>query len=198
MPDRPALGRRVGLFGGSFNPPHVAHLAVAEACADQLDLDTVLWMPAAAPPHKRDDAALAHPEHRVAMVTLGTAGNDRFAVSTLEVDRAGVSYTVDTLRALHAAHPDTEWTLLMGGDSLEDFTSWREPDDISRLARLAVYPRPGRVPSPSPFAATVVDAPSLDLSSTQIRARLRGGRSVRYLIPDAVRAYITQHGLYAD
>ncbi|HLA64868.1 MAG TPA: adenylyltransferase/cytidyltransferase family protein, partial [Rhodothermales bacterium] len=120
MSTRRAAGRaeRLGLFGGSFNPPHVAHLAVAEAAAEAAGLDRVVWMPAATPPHKRTSADLADAGHRLAMTRLAVRGNARFLVSDLELTRGGVSYTVDTLRALHAAHPGTEWALVLGGDSL--------------------------------------------------------------------------------
>lgn len=194
-PVRLEPGRRAGLFGGSFNPPHVAHLAVAQACADQLGLDRVVWMPAATPPHKPSGPDLATPADRIAMVRLATAGNPRFAVSTHEIDRAGVSYTVDTLHALHAAHPDTTWTLLLGGDSLAAFSTWREPEEIAALADLAVYARPGS--DPTDERAAVIEAPALDLSSTQVRGMVRAGRSIRYLVPDAVAVYIADHGLYA-
>lgn len=193
--------RRLGVFGGSFNPPHVGHLAVAEAAAQAAGLDEVLWMPAATPPHKRDDPSLASADDRLAMVRLATQGNTRFRVSDAEVRRDGVSYTVDTLRELHGEIPDAHWHLLIGGDSLDAFASWREPDAIVGLARLIVYARPGasgQVPEGlAPFVDRV-EGPLLDLSSTQLRQRIAAGRTVRYLVPDAVRDYITRHGLYAS
>lgn len=193
-------GARRGVFGGSFNPPHVGHLAVAEAAADALGLDRVLWVPAATPPHKQADPTLASAADRLAMTARAVAGNDRFAVSDLEIARAGVSYTVDTLRALRADDPDAQFWLILGGDSLAAFDTWREPEAIVGLARLAVYARPGapaRVPERWRAAVDVVDAPTLDLSSTQLRARIADGRTVRYLVPDAVRDYVAERGLYA-
>ncbi|MFN3597788.1 MAG: nicotinate-nucleotide adenylyltransferase [Rubricoccaceae bacterium] len=192
---------RLGVFGGSFNPPHVAHLAVAEAAAEAARLERVLWVPAATPPHKQRTAALAPARHRLAMTRLAVAGNPRFAVSDLEVARAGISYTVDTLRALAAAHPEATLALLLGGDSLAAFLSWREPEAIAHLAELVVYARPGSAAEPPPglpaHARLVrVGAPALDVSSTALRARLAAGKTVRYLVPDAVRAYIAEHGLY--
>ena len=190
----------LGVFGGSFNPPHVAHLALAEACADAAGLDRVLWMTAPAPPHKAADALVA-PEHRLALVRLATEGNARFAVSDLEFRRPGPHYTVDTLRALRADHPDADLALVVGGDSLAGFHTWREPDAILALARLVVYRRPGADlagVAPDVLArTTLVDGPALDLSATELRARIASGRSVRYLVPDAVRAYLTEHALYA-
>jgi nicotinate-nucleotide adenylyltransferase len=178
----------------------VAHLAVAEAAAEAAGLTRVLWMPAATPPHKQGDLAVVSAEHRLAMTRLAVAGNARFDVSDAEVRRGGVSYTVDTLRALRAAHPAADLVLLLGGDSLADFMTWREPEAILALARLVVYPRPGYagagVPAPVLARTTFADAPLLDLSGTALRARLAAGRTVRYLVPDAVCDYIEAHGLY--
>ncbi len=191
---------RLAVFGGSFNPPHVAHLAVAEAAAEAAGLDRVLWMPAATPPHKQDAPGLVPAEHRLAMTQLATDGNPRFAVSDLEVQRGGTSYTVDTLRALRAAHPEADLVLLLGGDSLADFATWRDPAGILALARLVVYRRPGdrleAVPPSTLERTTFVEAPLLDLSGTALRARLTAGQTVRYLVPDAVLAYVEAHGLY--
>ncbi|HYE95869.1 MAG TPA: nicotinate-nucleotide adenylyltransferase [Rubricoccaceae bacterium] len=195
-----ATAAPLALFGGSFNPPHVAHLAVAEAAADAAGLDRVVWMPAATPPHKLADPALASAEDRLAMTRVATADNPRFEVSDLEIRRGEVSFTVDTLRALREAYPAADLVLILGGDSLAQFSTWRAPDEILRLARLVVYRRPGF--DEAAVAAEVlartrfVDAPLLDLSGTELRARLRAGRTVRYLVPDAVRDYIAARGLY--
>ena len=203
-PERPRLdlraGHRVGIFGGSFNPPHVAHLAVAEAARDGLALDRVVWIPAATPPHKQH-LNLTSPEHRLAMTRLAVADNEAFVVSDMEIGRAGVSYTVETVRALQDANPEVDFHLLVGGDSFAQFHTWVEPDEIARRVSLVVYPRPGADLSevtPSLMArATVLDRPLLDPSSTALRRLLRTGRSARYLVPDAVLAYIAEHGLYA-
>jgi nicotinate-nucleotide adenylyltransferase len=190
----------LGLFGGSFNPPHVAHLALAEACADAAGLDCVLWAPAPSPPHKRA-AGLAEPEHRLAMTRLAIAGNARFEVSDIEFRRPGPHYTVDTLRVLRDEHPGADFALIVGGDSLAGFASWHEPEEILRLARLIVYRRPGTDLAdiaPDILArTTVVDGPALDLSASELRARIAAGRSVRYLVPDAVLSYLAEHSLYA-
>jgi nicotinate-nucleotide adenylyltransferase len=191
----------IALFGGSFNPPHVAHLAVAEAAAEDAGLARVLWMPAATPPHKQGDMAVVSAAHRLAMTRLAVEGNARFAVFDAEVRRGGVSYTVDTLRALRAEHPGADLVLLLGGDSLADFAAtWREPEAILELAQLVVYRRPGFSEAAVPpwvLARTAfVAAPLLDLSGTALRARLATGRTVRYLVPDAVCGYIEAHGLY--
>ena len=198
----------LGLFGGSFNPPHVGHLAAAQACAEGAGLEVVVWMPAATPPHKVGDRSLAPAAARLAMVRAAVAGNDRFRVSDLELRRGAdgrPSFTVDTLRALRAggggvAPAGAEWALLLGGDSLAGFARWRAPREILALARLVVYRRPGAdlggVPGWVLDRTTLVDGPALDLSSTEVRERLAAGRSARYLVPDAVRAVAAEHGLY--
>ena len=187
---------RLGLFGGSFNPPHVAHLAVAEACA--AGLDRVLWMPAPDPPHKPPLGVSG--ADRLALVRLAIAGNDRFEASDLEFRRPGPHYTVNTLQALRAEHPDADLALIVGGDSLAAFTSWREPEAILEIARLVVYRRPGSdledVPEYVLARTTVVEGPGLELSATELRARLAAGLGARYLVPDAVLAYIEANGLY--
>lgn len=190
----------LGIFGGSFNPPHVGHLAVAEACAEAAALDRVLWVPAATPPHKQGDPALAPAADRLAMTRAATAGNPRFEVSDVEVARRGVSYTADTLRQLHAAHPDDDLALILGGDSAVGFASWREPQAILDLARLVVYARPGADLSAMPEwvrkRSTVVVGPLLDVSSTALRGRIAAGQTVRYLVPDAVIETVERRGLY--
>lgn len=190
-----------GIFGGSFNPPHVAHLAVAEACAEAAGLDRVLWIPAATPPHKQDDPSLAPADQRLDMVEAAIAGNERFEASAMEIERGQVSFTVDTLRQLRAAGRGP-LALIVGGDSLAGFPRWREPEAIAGLARLVVYRRPGDGVDPAALpdwlaaAVTFVDGPLLEVSSTELRTRIGAGQTVRYLVPDAVRAIATAAGLY--
>ena len=196
------MTRRIGLFGGTFDPPHVGHLALAEAGREALRLDRVLFVPARVPPHK-GRARLSSVEHRVAMTRLAVRGNPAFVVSTLEALRDGPSFTVDTIRTLSTREPVSKIFLLMGADSLEEFPTWRDPATILSLATLAVALRPGartargvvpwREPARGgsgirPRAARVrwIGNPGLDVSSSAIRARLRAGRTVRYLIPDAI------------
>ena len=190
----------LALFGGSFNPPHVGHLAVAEACADAEGLGRVLWMPAATAPHKQDDPTLASGEDRLAMVRLAIAGNPRFEASDLEIRRGGVSYTLDTVRQLAEAHPGEDLALILGGDSLNYFASWRSPHKILERARLIVYQRPGSELADAPGwvrdRTTVVEGIPLHLSSTRIRNRIATGRTVRYLVPDSVRQLVADTGLY--
>ncbi len=191
--------RRIGLFGGTFDPPHAGHLALAEWARESLALNRVLWIPAGAPPHKRV-LRLSSAAHRVAMTRHAVRGNPAFVVSTLESSRVGPSFTVDTLRAVRRAHPRARLYLLMGADSLDEFPAWHEPDAILALATLAVAARPGALAAPRARAlarrVTWLDNPGLDLSSSALRARARSGRSLRYLVPDAVGRYIARHRLY--
>ncbi|MEL7361187.1 MAG: nicotinate-nucleotide adenylyltransferase [Bacteroidota bacterium] len=195
---------RLGLFGGTFNPPHIAHLAVAEAMGEALGLDRVLWMPAATSPFKQGDPASVAPEHRLAMVELAVRDNPRFEASDLEIRRAGVSYTVDTVEALRAARPSQALVLLLGGDSLAGFTRWHRWEALLAQVTLGVYRRPGdglsedlhELPASVRAKVTTVEAPRLDISSTQLRKRVSEVRTIRYMVPEALRKYIDKHSLY--
>jgi nicotinate-nucleotide adenylyltransferase len=204
------MTRRIGLFGGTFDPPHVGHLALAEWARESLRLDRVLFVPAGQPPHK-GRARLSSVDHRIAMTRLAVRDNRAFTVSSLEALRDGPSFTVDTLRALRRREPRARIFLLMGADSLEEFPTWHDPETILAFATLAVAPRPGASAAagrhPRRGAAGVLRLarasriawlrnPGLDVSSSAIRTRLRAGRSVRYLIPEAVARYIARHRLY--
>jgi nicotinate-nucleotide adenylyltransferase len=196
-----------GVFGGTFDPIHVAHLAVAEAARDTFGLRRVLFVPAAQPPHK-PGRAITHVEHRLAMVEAAVVGNPAFEVSRIEVDRDGPSYTVDTLAALCDADPRQRLALIVSADSYAELPTWHEPERILELAALIVAPRDGyAAPDPGFLARTYpaanaaiafLDGPHIRLSASEIRARAATGRSVRYLVPDAVAAYIGDHGLYQD
>jgi nicotinate-nucleotide adenylyltransferase len=203
--------RRIGLFGGTFDPPHLGHLVLAEWARARLRLDRVVFVPAGTPPHKRG-RRLTAAASRLALTRLAVRGNPAFAVSGFEAGRDGPSFTVDTLRHFHARQPDARIYLLMGADSLADFPNWHEPGEIARLATLVVAARqaaagsgadgvpkasgrallPGRVRS----RVVVLDNPIVAISSSALRARARAGRSLRYLVPDAVAAYVARHGLY--
>lgn len=193
---------KIGLFGGTFNPPHLAHLVVAERVRDACNLDRIWWVPAAVPPHKTDDSGIASPSHRLAMLRRATASNDDFVVSDVEIVREGVSYTVDTVRFLKEAHAQHTFFLVMGGDMFVDFPSWRKPDEIAAHVSLIVYARPNAdlssVPARYRKAARIVETPLLDISGTDIRRRMSSGRSCRYLVPDEVLCYIQDHSLYRE
>jgi len=192
---------KVGLFGGSFNPPHLAHLIVAELVREQFGLDQVLWIPALIPPHKRE-SRLASAEHRLEMTRLAVASNPAFAVSDLELRRSGVSYTVDTVRTLQTANPSVSYFLIIGGDSFRGFSSWYRPQEILERVPLIVYERGGRARAEMDTSlkgrVCFADAPRIDISSTAIRERCAQGRSIRYLVPEPVREYIIMRGLYRE
>jgi nicotinate-nucleotide adenylyltransferase len=187
---------RVGIFGGTYDPPHLGHLIVASEVHGALGLDRLLLIPAASPPHKRGTVH-ASAEQRLEMVRLAARGDDRFDVSDLELRRSGASYTVDTLRELAHRHPGAELFLTLGVDQLREFGTWREPDEIARLARLAVVERAGEAVQPGfGYPVHEVPIPRIDISATEVRRRVRTGEPVRYLVPEAVREYIDRERLY--
>lgn len=190
--------QRIGIFGGTFDPIHTAHLVMARAAMDSASLDTVLFVVAAIPPHKQH-ATHASPEDRLAMVEAALTGEANFEASGIELEREGPSYTADTLRVLHTLHPDADLFMIIGEDSLVDFPKWREPKAILELARLLVLPRPGiNVPiHPSlegqydfvPFEAST-------LSSSEVRDALEKGELLEGMLPTKVQALIEERGLY--
>ena len=196
----------IGVFGGTFDPIHNAHLAVAQAAAEACGLERVLFIPAGRPPHK-EDVVISPAVDRVAMIELAIAGDDRFALDHLEVERDGPSYTVDTLEALRA-RGDADLSLIVSAEAFRQVPTWREPHRIIELARLIVAPRDGYADADPAFLAdafpasigrvTVLDWPRLRLSATELREHAAIGSSVRYLVPDAVAAYIGDHGLYRN
>ena len=197
---------RVGILGGTFNPPHIGHLVCAQDASDQLGLDVVLLMPVHSPPHKQaaDDPG---PAARLLLCELAVAGDDRLRASSFEVDRGGPSYTVDTLRELHDRSPEDELTFIVGADMARSLGGWREPAEVLRLARLAVAGRDGvaagdieRAVAPLCDAPRLVyfEMPRIDVSSSLVRERLAAGRPVRHLVPDRVLEAISEHGWYRD
>ncbi|PEN14064.1 nicotinate (nicotinamide) nucleotide adenylyltransferase [Longibacter salinarum] len=191
----------VGLFGGSFNPPHVAHCVVANVVRDQFSMDEVWWIPNAQPPHK-PETELASARHRLAMTKLATKDDPHFRVSDIEICREGVSYTVDTVRALQEKHPETNFALIIGSDSLDSFSSWHCPDEIADRVPLIVYKRPGPIESVAEARfvnqARFVAAPVMEISGTEVRKRRQARRSIRYFVPAPVRQYILDHDLYLE
>ena len=199
---------RLGLFGGSFDPVHYGHLLLAECCREQCGLQQVWFLPAAVPPHKQD-RTLSPAEARIEMLELAVAGHPALAVHRYEVDRGGVSYTVDTLEHFRRQDAERELFLLMGSDSLYDLPQWRQAARICELALPVVACRPGAGPpdfaclaglaSPQrieQIAQHQVEMPEIDLSSREIRARVSQRRSIRYQTPRAVEEYIRTHRLY--
>jgi nicotinate-nucleotide adenylyltransferase len=187
---------RLGVYGGAFDPPHLGHLVAASDACDVLELDRLLWIPSAVHPLKAVRTAAAV---RLEMVRAAVAGDPRFGADDLELRRTGPSYTVDTLRELRAREPGAELVFLTGADNLADLPRWREPDEIARLATLAVVSRAGEtVPPDAPYPAVAVPVTRVDVSSTEVRRRVAAGQSIRYLVPEAVRAVIERERLYRD
>ena len=187
----------VGIFGGSFDPIHHGHLIVARVAAETLGLDEVRFVPAREQPFKVGTHAAAA-AHRAAMVKLAIERSEGFSLDTLELERTGASYTVDTLRAMRERDSGAELVLLVGADAAADFPQWRESDAVARLARVVVFGRAGSAPVRLPGAWRTIDVPAIAISATEIRRRVRAGRSIRYWVPDAVADYVAAHGLYQD
>jgi nicotinate-nucleotide adenylyltransferase len=196
---------RIGILGGTFDPPHVGHLWLAALAADELHLDRVLFMPAGQPPHKRR-AGMSSITERLLMTRLAITGNDAFELSTVEVGRTGPSYTVDSIQELLESYAGARLFLLMGADSLARIDTWREPDRLLSLVEWAVGPRPG---TPAADAGQLrerfgeaagrihlLSGPALDVSATDIRRRVAAGRAIKYLVPQAVEEMILATGLY--
>ncbi|HET8953084.1 MAG TPA: nicotinate-nucleotide adenylyltransferase [Solirubrobacteraceae bacterium] len=197
---------RIGLLGGTFNPPHIGHLVCAQEAWSQLGLDRVWLLPVHAPPHKAPDGDPGV-EHRLAMCEAAVAGDERLEVSRVEADVPGRSYTVDTLNRLHEARPEDQLTFIVGGDMAGSLPQWREPRAILELCSLGVAARDGvgreqvleRLDRDLPGASDRIgffDMPRIDISSTLVRRRVADGRPVRYLVPGPVAAYIEREGLY--
>ena len=203
---------RIGIFGGSFDPVHLGHLVVAECCREQARLDRVIFVPTAIQPFKQSRQPVAG-QHRAEMLALAVGGNPAFEVSTVELDRGGVSYTVDTLAALRATHGTDELFLMLGPDALASLPDWREPARILDLAGVIAVERDGLDDVSSsvqePRLATLlgreraqqltadrVRVPALAIRSSDLRALVKAGRSIRYRTPRAVERFIATHGLY--
>lgn len=199
---------RLGIFGGTFDPPHVGHLLAATDAFEKLELERLVFVPAAVQPLKAE-AGSSDATHRLAMVRALAGEDPRFSVDPIEIDRAGLSYTVDTLTEYERRHPDDERFFLVGADAVGSFTKWREPARVLRLARLVVLRRAsdgeGEAPADVLRSLTtgaaaasplVLETRRVDLSSTEVRARVRAGLSIRGFVPDAIAAYIERAGLY--
>jgi nicotinate-nucleotide adenylyltransferase len=197
---------RVGILGGTFNPPHIGHLVCAQEAYRQFELDRVLLIPARIPPHKPvEHEPGAH--HRLELCRVAVVDDDRFEVSELELRRDGPSYTVDTLKELSTEAPNNELFLIVGGDIAAGLPRWREPERVLDLATLSIAKRRGTARSSIDTAlgglrggdrARFFDMPRIGVSSTMVRRRVLSGQPIRYLVPDAVRAYIERHGLYLN
>ena len=200
---------RLGIMGGTFDPPHIGHLAAAEMARAELKLDCVLFVPANRSPWKMS-RVMSTTEQRVELVQLAIADNDSFMLSRVDVDRPPPSYTYETLRLLQAAYPADELYFIMGLDSLRDIGNWQNADEIVRIARLVVVARPGVKMDVGQMMEllhglpdlmkrlTFVEMPELEIAASDLQQRVRHGQSIHYLVPSAVAAYITAQGLYRD
>jgi len=186
----------IGVFGGTFDPPHVGHLIAAQDACAALSLDRFLFVPAAAPPHKLD-RPVSPPEVREEMLRAALEGNDQFEICDIELRRSGPSYTVDTLRQLRSDWPAATFFLLLGVDQIREFATWREPDAIRRLATIVMLTRAGEHEPVAGLVQETVAVTRVDISSTLIRTRIASHQPIRYLVPDAVAAIIARAGLYA-
>ncbi len=195
---------RLGILGGTFNPPHVGHLICAQEAYVHLRLDRVMLIPARMPPHKpvEDEPGV---EHRLELCRLAVGGDDRFTVSEAEVARPGPSYTVDTLEELTSKGPDKELFLILGGDIAAGLPEWHQPEKVLSLSTLAIAERPGTARAAIDGAleqlrdgdrAVFFPMPTIDVSSTAIRRRVRAGEPIKYIVPEAVARYIRDHQLY--
>jgi nicotinate-nucleotide adenylyltransferase len=199
---------RIGIFGGSFDPIHLGHLILAEQCREQARLDQVWFIPCSLGPHKTDGAH-GTDRQRTEMIELALAGHEPFVLSKIEIERGGVSYTVETLAQIHQSNPDDELFLLMGDDSLENFSTWREPAKICELATPLIVNRPGSGDVDLSilkqyvdehrfklFQAGVISSPRIEISSSKMRQRVAEGKSIRYLTPRPVEKYIETQKLF--
>jgi nicotinate-nucleotide adenylyltransferase len=186
---------RLGLLGGTFDPPHLGHLLAAVDAYEALSLDRVVFIPAAVQPLKVGQVS-AGAEDRLAMVRLIAEGDPRFEVDPIEIARTGLSYTVDTLRFYAERYRESERFLLVGADVLATMDRWREPQEVLRLARLAILTRAGEGMPGAPTGAIALATRRVDVSSTEVRARVQGGKSIRGFVPEAVAQYIASAGLY--
>ena len=196
--------QRIGILGGTFDPPHIGHLVLADCAIESVMLDELLFVPAADPPHKRDETR-ASAADRLAMLERAIAQDGRFKLSRADVDRPGPHYAVDMVSIIQSQYPQAEMVFVMGADSLRDLPTWHCPQELIKLCKLAVMPRPevhvdlpaleAVLPGVSAQIVTI-DAPLIEISSTEIVERLRDGKSVRYLVPPPVLDYISAKHVY--
>lgn len=187
---------RIGILGGTFNPPHLGHLLMAEQVGSQLELDEVWFMPTAQPPHRPGKSTIeAH--HRLAMLELAIADNPLFKIQAYEINRGGKNFTADTMAHFRQEYPGVDFYFIIGADSVRDLPIWYDVDRLLTYTQLVGISRPGVDQAPSDYPILWVDSPAVDLSSTEIRLRVFLEQSIRYQVPQAVADYIATHGLYA-
>ncbi|WP_307070793.1 nicotinate-nucleotide adenylyltransferase [Guptibacillus hwajinpoensis] len=186
---------KVGLLGGTFDPPHLGHLALAQGVLETCELDEVWFMPSHRPPHK-NGSDITENHHRVEMVQRAIEGNPKFKVTLIEFERNGRSFTIDTIEILKANYPDIDFHFIIGGDMIEDLPNWHRIDELSKMISFIGVNRPGYHPDKEQYEVSLIDVPQIDLSSSEIRRDLSFGKSGRYLLPESVRILIEEKGLY--
>ncbi|WP_048600363.1 nicotinate-nucleotide adenylyltransferase [Rubeoparvulum massiliense] len=186
--------KRIGIFGGTFDPIHLGHLITAEQVLEQMKLDEIWLLPNQIPPHK--DGARASSQHRLAMLQLVCEDHPSLRVESYEIERSGPSYTIRTMEGLHALYPSYQFFFIIGGDMAEYLPQWKEIDQLLQLVQFIAVERPGYEVKRCPYPLHVVSTIPIALSSSMVRERLGTGRSVRYLLPAKVEAYIKEHHLY--
>ncbi|AMB93513.1 nicotinate-nucleotide adenylyltransferase [Aerococcus sanguinicola] len=196
LEERTKKRRRVGILGGSFNPIHQGHLIIADQVYDKLCLDQVYLMPNYQAPHV-DPKAFLDADKRLAMLELAIAGNEHLAIEKLELERKGKSYSFDTMDILTKLNPDTDYYFIIGADMVEYLPTWYRIDDLVETVQFVGVKRPG-YQLETDYPVLYVDVPEMAISSTQIRQAVSQGHSIRYLVPEAVRHYIEEEGLYLD
>lgn len=200
--------KKIGIIGGSFDPIHIGHLIIAQDAAERLELSQVVFVPASIPPHKQH-LQQADIEHRLNMLSLAIETDIRFSVSDIEMQRGGISYTIDTVRELKTLHPGSELVLIVGSDTLIDLHNWHQPEELLSLCSVATFMRPGegsvnqiaekvRLPEEQKkkVLENLIEAHLVEISSTEIRMRVAEGLGIRYLVPPEVEMYIYEHSLY--
>ena len=186
---------KLGILGGSFNPIHLGHLILAQEAKERLDLEKVFFVPCERPPHKSGEDLL-EASHRLEMVRRSVQGNPAFEVSDVEIQRGGISYSVETLRHFHIQFPSAEFYFLIGSDALSGLYAWKEVEELFRLCRFVIAERPQFPIGIFPSRLLRLEMPTIDISSRDIRQRLKEGKSVRYLVPEPVHDYLLKHPLY--
>ncbi|MDR1799227.1 MAG: nicotinate-nucleotide adenylyltransferase [Bifidobacteriaceae bacterium] len=192
--------KRVGVMGGTFDPIHHGHLVAASEAAYVFSLDEVIFVPTGRPAFKQNQAVTA-PEHRYLMTVIATAANPHFMVSRVDIERAGMTYTIDTLRDLHADRPDDKLFFITGADALGSILQWKDAADLFALAHFVGVTRPGHTLNAQGLpeqGVSLLEVPALAISSTDVRRRAASGAPIWYLVPDGVVQYIGKHGLYRD
>jgi len=189
---------RLGVMGGTFDPVHHGHLVAASEVAARFDLDEVVFVPTGHPTFKQDQS-VTEAEHRYLMTVIATASNPRFTVSRVDIERPGLTYTVDTLRDLKSTRPDADLYFITGADAIEQILTWKDAEELFAMAQFVAVTRPGHTLSVEglpPDRVSLLEVPALAISSTDVRARARAGQPVWYLVPDGVVQYIAKHRLY--